>query len=99
MCLISYTIAAINGTTTMNSNVSFQLLINITANRNEITKLTATEDPNYLGVFTGGIAGGVMTFGGMTGDMVGSFIKRRSGIPRGKTFVFLDQRCVLCIYL
>lgn len=32
---------------------------NITANRNEITKLTATDDPNYPGVFTGGIAGGV----------------------------------------
>jgi CDP-2,3-bis-(O-geranylgeranyl)-sn-glycerol synthase len=42
-------------------------------------------------ILLGGIAGGVMTFGGMTGDMVGSFIKRRSGIPRGKTFVFLDQ--------
>ena len=39
----------------------------------------------------GGISGGVMAFGGMTGDMIGSFIKRRSGIPRGKTFVFLDQ--------
>jgi len=39
----------------------------------------------------GGISGGIMTLGGMTGDMVGSFIKRRSGIPRGKTFVFLDQ--------
>ncbi len=42
-------------------------------------------------ILLGGITGGVMTFGGMTGDMVGSFIKRRSGIPRGKTFVFLDQ--------
>jgi CDP-2,3-bis-(O-geranylgeranyl)-sn-glycerol synthase len=37
------------------------------------------------------VSGGVMTFGGMTGDMIGSFIKRRSGIPRGKTFIFLDQ--------
>jgi len=32
---------------------------NITANKNEITKLTATDDPNYPGVFKGGIAGGV----------------------------------------
>ena len=42
-------------------------------------------------IILGGASGGVMTLGGMTGDMVGSFIKRRSGIPRGKTFVFLDQ--------
>lgn len=39
----------------------------------------------------GGVTGGISTLGGMTGDMVGSFIKRRSGIPRGKTFIFLDQ--------
>ncbi len=48
---------------------------------------TLLSDPIILG----GVSGGVMTLGGMTGDMVGSFIKRRSGIPRGKTFVFLDQ--------
>ena len=48
---------------------------------------TLLSDPIILG----GISGGVMTLGGMTGDMMGSFIKRRSGIPRGKTFVFLDQ--------
>ncbi|PWI47514.1 hypothetical protein CEE45_11330 [Candidatus Heimdallarchaeota archaeon B3_Heim] len=44
-------------------------------------------DPLVLG----GVAGGLSTLGGMTGDMVGSFIKRRSGISRGKTFIFLDQ--------
>ena len=32
---------------------------NITLNKNKITKLTATEDPNYPGVYTGGISGGV----------------------------------------
>jgi iron complex outermembrane receptor protein len=32
---------------------------NITMNRNKITRLTATDDPNYKGVFTGGISGGV----------------------------------------
>ncbi len=42
-------------------------------------------------IIIGGISGGVMAFGGMTGDMIGSFIKRRSGITRGKTFIFLDQ--------
>ena len=44
-------------------------------------------DPLILG----SVSGGIMTFGGMIGDMIGSFIKRRSGIPRGKTFIFLDQ--------
>ena len=44
-------------------------------------------DPLILG----SVSGGIMTLGGMTGDMIGSFIKRRSGIPRGKTFIFLDQ--------
>jgi TonB-dependent starch-binding outer membrane protein SusC len=32
---------------------------NVTANRNEITKLTASNDPDYNGVLTGGISGGV----------------------------------------
>lgn len=32
---------------------------NATLNRNEITKLTMTDDPTYLGVFTGEISGGV----------------------------------------
>jgi iron complex outermembrane receptor protein len=32
---------------------------NVTMNRNKITRLTATDDPNYKGVFTGGISGGV----------------------------------------
>ncbi len=32
---------------------------NLALNNNKITKLTATDDPDYLGVFTGGIGGGV----------------------------------------
>ena len=32
---------------------------NVTRNKNEITRLTATEDPAYQGVATGGISGGV----------------------------------------
>lgn len=38
---------------------SWELGANFTVNKNEITRLTATEDPNYLGVLTGGISGGV----------------------------------------
>jgi iron complex outermembrane receptor protein len=33
--------------------------LNATLNRNEITKLTALDDPNFIGVETGGISGGV----------------------------------------
>ena len=40
-----------------------------------------------LGFFTGGL----MAFGGLIGDLIGSFIKRRSGIERGHPFIFLDQ--------
>ena len=37
----------------------WQVDYNLSYNKNKITKLTATDDPTYLGVFTGGIAGGV----------------------------------------
>ncbi|HNM25462.1 MAG TPA: SusC/RagA family protein, partial [Saprospiraceae bacterium] len=40
-------------------NSAWELGANLTLNKNEITKLTSTDDPNYLGVFTGGISGGV----------------------------------------
>lgn len=39
--------------------VTWELGVNATFQSNKITKLTATDDPNYQGVFTGGIAGGV----------------------------------------
>ncbi|NHJ00995.1 MAG: CDP-archaeol synthase [Candidatus Heimdallarchaeota archaeon] len=48
-------------------------------------------------ISTGLIIGFVITFGGLTGDILGSFIKRRSGIERGKTFIFLDQLGFLVI--
>lgn len=38
---------------------TWEIGANFTANRNEITRLTATNDPNYRGVATGGISGGV----------------------------------------
>ena len=38
---------------------SWDVGFNATYNRNEITKLTATDDPNYIGVLTGGISGAV----------------------------------------
>jgi len=39
----------------------------------------------------GFLIGAIQTFGGLTGDIIGSFIKRRSGVERGQTFIFLDQ--------
>jgi TonB-dependent starch-binding outer membrane protein SusC len=41
------------------SKIRWDLGANIAYNYNEITRLTATEDPDYQGIFTGGIAGGV----------------------------------------
>ena len=40
-------------------DASWEIGGNVTYNHNEITKLTATDDPNYPGVYTGGISGGV----------------------------------------
>jgi TonB-linked SusC/RagA family outer membrane protein len=40
-------------------NNSWDFAINLAYNRNEITRLLATDDENYQGVLTGGIAGGV----------------------------------------
>ncbi len=40
-------------------DMTWQLGFNATYNHSEITKLTAVEDPDYLGVLTGGITGGV----------------------------------------
>lgn len=42
-------------------------------------------------VFLGFCTGGLMACGGLIGDLIGSFIKRRSGIERGHPFIFLDQ--------
>jgi iron complex outermembrane receptor protein len=37
----------------------WQIDYNLSYNENKITRLTKTDDPTYLGVFVGGIAGGV----------------------------------------
>lgn len=41
------------------AEASWEIGGNVTYNHNEITKLTKTDDPNYPGVYTGGISGGV----------------------------------------
>lgn len=50
---------SINALPWKSSQASWSIGFNIAANRNKITRLTATEDPNYQGVATGGISGGV----------------------------------------
>lgn len=50
---------AINGSPISKKDVFWELGFNITYNENEITRLTVSEDPSYLGVETGGISGGV----------------------------------------
>ena len=42
-----------------NNTVTWDFSANVAFNENEITRLRATDDPNYQGVLTGGISGGV----------------------------------------
>jgi len=42
-----------------NSKMTWDVGANVAYNYNEVTRLLATDDPEYLGIFTGGIAGGV----------------------------------------
>ncbi len=59
-------------------DIFWELGFNATYNKNKITKLTATDDPDYLGVETGGISGGV-----------GNFIQMNSvGYPANSFFVY-----------
>lgn len=56
----------------------WDLGFNVARNKNEITKLIASDDPNYQGVFVGGIAGGV-----------GNTVQIHSvGFPASSFFVF-----------
>ncbi|WP_329903869.1 TonB-dependent receptor domain-containing protein [Porphyromonas pogonae] len=48
----------INATPIQTEKLSWDVSYNITLNKTKITKLNQTEDPNYLGVLTGGIRGG-----------------------------------------
>lgn len=50
---------SIEGRIISKTDLSWKVGFNATYNENKITKLTATDDPNYLGVFTGGISGAV----------------------------------------
>ncbi len=49
----------LNVTPVLQQDFSWEFGVNLTYNKNEITKLTLSDDPAYTGVNTGGIAGGV----------------------------------------
>lgn len=49
----------LTGRPVVTDDMFWEVGFNLTYNQNEITKLTAAEDPTYQGVETGGIAGGV----------------------------------------
>lgn len=46
-------------TPVVTTDFSWDLAFNTAYNKNTITKLTATDDPEYVGIQTGGVAGGV----------------------------------------
>lgn len=50
---------SINAVAVEKDDFTWELGFNVTANKNKITRLTASEDPNYPGVLVGGISGGV----------------------------------------
>jgi TonB-linked SusC/RagA family outer membrane protein len=50
---------SINTNVIKRPNMNWDFGVNLTANRNKITRLIASDDPNYPGVFVGDIAGGV----------------------------------------
>lgn len=43
------------------------------------------------GIFLGSLVGFLLGSGALIGDMIGSFIKRRSGLQRGESYPFMDQ--------
>ncbi len=50
---------SIIGRPIVRANLFWELAFNLTYNENKITKLTTVDNPDYLGVFTGDISGGV----------------------------------------
>ena len=68
----------LNTVPVLTSNLKVSLGANLTLNKNEVTKLTAVADTNYLGILTGGIDGGI-----------GSTIQIHSiGYPTNSFFVY-----------
>jgi iron complex outermembrane receptor protein len=69
---------SLNFTPILQPDFSWEIGTNLTYNKNEITKLTLSDDPSYTGVNTGGISGGV-------GNTVQKYLV---GYARGTFFLF-----------
>jgi len=69
---------SITGRPIVSKDLNWSLNYNISYNRNEITKLTITDDPNYVGVRFGGIDGG-------TGNNIAI---HSIGYPAGSFYVY-----------
>jgi iron complex outermembrane receptor protein len=68
----------VNAQLVRNKSVTWDFGFNVTYNKNEITKLTFTNDPTFPGNLTGGIAGGV-----------GSTVQIQSvGFPKNSFYVY-----------
>lgn len=68
----------VTGRLLSDENTYWEVAFNATRNRDEITKLTTVDDPDYIGVETGGISGGV-----------GNTIQIHSvGYPRNSFYVY-----------
>ncbi len=50
---------SVNATVVKQKDLNWDFGFNVTRNKNEITKLTASDDPSYNGILVGGISGGV----------------------------------------
>ncbi len=50
---------SVTGRPIVEENLFWEVSTNLSYNKNEITKLTTSDDPDYQGVLTGGISGGV----------------------------------------
>jgi len=69
---------SLTGAVVQSTNVNWNVGVNFSHNKNEITKLLKADDPDYAGINVGGIAGGV-----------GNTIQNHQvGFPAGSFFVF-----------
>ncbi|MFT3737880.1 MAG: TonB-dependent receptor [Breznakibacter sp.] len=69
---------SVNGVIAKRKDLTWEVGANVTYNKNEITKLTTVDDPDYVGVATGDISGG-------TGNMIKL---HQVGQPAGSFFVY-----------
>lgn len=65
------------------------------SNQGVFYTLFKADDPYLISI----IIGFLQSTGALLGDLIGSFIKRRTGLKRGETFLFMDQLGFLFVAL